>query len=94
MWSKLSDDEDVAGPQFPEFSATLPQAKSPHKLDEEGAVDDVPHVTDDDEDSAGPQLPPVTLPQAKSPHELDEEGVANDVPCVADDDDNEDSARP
>ena len=54
MWSKLSDDEDIAGPQFPEFSATLPQAESPHKLDEEGAVDDIPHVTDDDEDSAGP----------------------------------------
>ena len=93
MQSELSDDEDVARPQFPEFSAALPQAKSPHELDEEGAVNDVPHVTDDNEDSAGPQLSPVALPQAKSPHELDEEGVANDVPHVANDD-NKDSARP
>ena len=62
-------------------------------MDEEGAVDDVPHLTNNDEDSAGPQLPPVALPQAKLPHKLDEEGVADDVPHVADDDD-KDSARP
>ena len=31
MWSELSN-EDIARPQFPELSATLPQAKSPHKL--------------------------------------------------------------
>ena len=40
----------------------LPQAESPHKLDEEGAVDDVPHIhiaDNNDEDSARPQLPPV-----------------------------------
>ena len=46
MWSELSDDEDIAGPQFS-------QPELPHKLDEEG-MDDVPNVANDDEDSAGP----------------------------------------
>ena len=81
MWSELSDDEDIARPQFPELSATLPQAKSPHELDEEGVVNDVPHIANND------------LPQAKLPHKLDEEGVVNNIPHVADDND-EDSARP
>ena len=81
MWSELSNDEDIARPQFPELSATLPQAKSPHELDEEGTVNDVPHIANDN------------LPQAKLPHKLDEEGVVNNVPYVADDDD-EDSAAP
>ena len=82
MQSELSDDEDVAGPQFPKLSAALPQDESPYELDEEGAVDDVPHVADNDEDSARAQLPPVTLPQAELPHELDEEGAVDDVPQV------------
>ena len=96
MWSELSNDEDIARPQFPELSATLPQAKSPHELDEEGVVNNVPHVADDNnEDSARPQLPPVALPQAESPHKLDEEGAVDDVPYIhiADNND-EDSARP
>ena len=85
MQSELSDDEDFARPQFPELSATLPQAKLPPKLDEEGVVNNVPHVAnDDDEDSARPQLPPVALPQAESPHKLDEEGAVDDVPHIAD----------
>ena len=72
MWSELSNDEDIARPQFPELSATLPQAKSPHELDEEGTVNDVPHIANDN------------LPQAKLPHKLDEEGAVDDVPHIAD----------
>ena len=95
MWSKLSGDEGIAGPQLPQLSAALPRAESPqspHELDEEGAVNGVPHVADGDEDSAEPQPPPVALPQAESPHELNE-GAVDDVRHVPSDGDG-DSAGP
>ena len=62
------DDEDSARPQLP--PVTLPQAESPHKLDEEGAVDDVPHIhiaDNNDEDSARPQLPLSLYPKLNHP---------------------------
>ena len=56
MWSKLSGDEGIAGPQLPQLSAALPRAESPqspHELDEEGAVDDEPQVEVNGEDGRG-----------------------------------------